>query len=262
MIKSDASNTQRADYGIDAPDVIRNLTIVGVGGPSLWFVVTFVIWRAHPDLPRGVLVLAGIGFNIGIVCIGMAIWMIWESKVGKLRTREQLLRRIEWKGTERVLDVGCGRGLMLIGAAKRLSTGRATGIDIWQAEDLSGNNPDSALENARREGVVERVDVRTADMRQMPFPENSFDVVVSRAAIHNLYKANDRVQAIREIARVLKPGGQALIDDIRHHGQYASVFMENGCTDVRNVGSRIVYVLLLLITFGGVRPATLVVRKS
>jgi len=40
-----------------------------------------------------------------------------------------------------VLDVGCGRGLLLIGAARRLTTGKAVGVDIWQAEDRVGNLP-------------------------------------------------------------------------------------------------------------------------
>jgi ubiquinone/menaquinone biosynthesis C-methylase UbiE len=80
--------------------------------------------------------------------------------------------------------------------------------------------------------------------------------------IHNLYKASDRDQAIREIARVLKPGGRAVIADIRHRRQYARSFSQNGCADLRKVGSIIVYVFFLLITFGSLRPATLIARKS
>jgi cyclopropane fatty-acyl-phospholipid synthase-like methyltransferase len=67
--------------------------------------------------------------------------MIWDSKVGKLWARDRLLDGLELRGDETVLDVGCGRGLLLIGAAKRLTTGKAPGVDIWQAEDLSGNLP-------------------------------------------------------------------------------------------------------------------------
>jgi ubiquinone/menaquinone biosynthesis C-methylase UbiE len=99
-------------------------------------------------------------------------------------------------------------------------------------------------------------------MRHIPFPDHTFDVVVSRAAIHNLYQAADRVQAISEIARVLKPGGRAVIDDIRHHLQYTTVFRENGCPEVLNVGSMVLYVFLAIITFGSLRPATLIVRKA
>jgi arsenite methyltransferase len=240
---------KRPDYGIDAPAVIRNLMIVAVAGIALG---TFLPIRA----------LAGMFFGTGLLCFGMMLWMVWESKIGKLRDRDRLLQRIEWNGDERVLDVGCGRGLVLVGAAKRLKAGKATGIDIWQAEDLTGNASDAVLENAKREGVGDRVEVHTADMRKMPFPDGTFDVIVSRAAIHNIYSAKDRADAIREIARVLRPGGQIVIDDIRHLHEYARIFAQNGCPDLRRAGSILTFLLFTILTFGSVRPATLLVRKS
>jgi arsenite methyltransferase len=252
---------KRPDYGIDAPVVVRNLFLVAVIGLSGWSIITIGVRSGWFSVPAYVLGFAGMGFGTGIVCALMGIWMVWESKVGKLRSRNRLLQRIPWTGSEHVLDVGCGRGLMLIGAAKRLTTGKATGIDIWQDEDLSGNRIEATLENVRCEVVADRVDVQTADMRRMPFPDSSFDVVLSRAVIHNLYKADERDQAIREIARVLKPGGRAVIEDIRHHKKYTRVFIENGCSEVRQERSIIVYWIWTLATFGSVRPAVLVVRK-
>jgi ubiquinone/menaquinone biosynthesis C-methylase UbiE len=191
----------------------------------------------------------------------MALWMLWTSRVSKVRDRERLLDRIPWTGTERVLDVGCGRGLMLVGAARRLTSGRATGIDIWQAEDLSGNRPEATLENARREGVADRVEVRTADMRKIPFGDGAFDVVVSSQAIHNIYDAAGRAQAIGEIARVLAPGGRVLLRDIRHLGDYRTVLASRGVADVRSLDSRLMTVFLALVTFGSLRPGTLLARK-
>src|SRR5262249_19076610 len=148
-------------------------------------------------------------------------YMYFASRTGKLAERDRLLDAIEWTGHEYVLDVGCGRGLLLIGAAKKLQDGRAVGIDVWNVEDLSGNRADVVLRNAELEGVRDRVNVQTADMRRLPFAAGIFDVIVSRAAIHNLYSGADRAVAIREIARVLKPGGQSVIADIRHHREYA-----------------------------------------
>ena len=254
--------TARPDYGIDAPAVVRNLFLTGLIGVSLWSVVTLLIKQGQVHIPGVILVLTGMALPTGILCTLMGFWMLWESRIGKLRDRERLLRRIDWTGHEQVLDVGCGRGLILTGAAKRLKTGKATGIDIWQAEDLTGNHSVATIENARREGVDDRVVVRTADMRQIPFGDNTFDVVVSRAAIHNIYSRDERASAIREIARVLKPGGQAVIEDIRHLHEYARVFSQNGCTDLRRAGSLATYVFFTLVTFGSLRPATLLVRKS
>jgi len=252
----------RPDYGIDAPGVVRNLFLVGIIGISAWALTLLGATSGQFAIPKPILVITGMGMTTGIGCSLMGAWMLWHSKVGKLRSRERLLDRIAWSGDEQVLDVGCGRGLIVIGAAKRLTTGRATGIDIWQAQDLTRNGPEAVLENARRERVAERVAVQTADVRNLPFVDDSFDIVVSNAVIHNLYKASDRDQAIREIARVLKPGGRALIEDIRHHRQYARTFSQNGCTDLRKVGSIIVYIFFMLITFGSLRPATLIARKS
>ncbi len=256
----------RADYGIDAPKVVRNLYIVGSVGLLVWFTTAVGFWSG-----RAIITVASVEINmelsrVGLGCaIGFLLtgsWMIWSSKVNKVKSRERLLDLISWKGDEQVLDLGCGRGLMLIGAAKRLTTGKATGIDIWQAEDLSGNGSEATLENARRESVENRVHIKTADIRQIPFADCTFDVVVSRAAIHNLYSANERAKVIREVARVLKPGGHAIIEDIRHLHEYAATFAQHGCSDVRLVGSRVVAVLATLITMGSIRPGTVFVRKA
>ncbi|MEO8190272.1 MAG: class I SAM-dependent methyltransferase [Acidobacteriota bacterium] len=257
----------RPDYGIDAPGVVRNLFIAG--GVCLAIAVT--VWLR---LWSGVLVtpsVAGvqIRFPLGaatswaaLALLAMATWMIWESLVGKIRGREKLLDQISWNGNEEVLDVGCGRGLMLIGAAKRLTSGGlATGVDIWQSEDLSGNRPEAALENAQREGVEDRVRVKTADMRKLPFPNDSFHVVLSSVAIHNIYSVEGRGEAISEIARVLRPGGQALIDDIRHGREYAAAFARSGC-EASSTGSRLGSLVLTLVTFGSLRPVTLLARKK
>jgi arsenite methyltransferase len=253
-----SSTSSQADYGIDAPYVIRNLLIGAAAALLLFLSMAFGVWSGRVGPVR----FGAAGFLVMAIALGVsAFGMWWGSRFGKVREREKLLSNISFRGDEQVLDVGCGRGLLLIGAAKRLTTGTATGIDIWQTEDLSGNRPDATLENTRREGVAERVKIETADMRKMPFADGTFDVIVSRAAIHNLYAAADRASAVREIVRVLKPGGLAVIDDIRHFRQYAAIFTENGC-DVRRINSVAVSMLWTIVTFGSLYPATLLVRKS
>ncbi len=247
----------RPNYGIDAPGVVRNLFLAGGAGLVLGGTALLDLWPG--DALNATLAGIGLGCGLGFTITGLA--MLWYSKFGKLRARERLLDHIAWRGDEAVLDVGCGRGLMLVGAAKRLSTGKATGIDIWQGEDLSGNRMEATVENARREGVLSRVQVQTADMRRLPFPDGSFDIVVSCAAIHNLYHRQDREQAIREIARVLKADGQVLIADVRHLDEYAETLQEHGC-ECRRIEAAWKRVLAALITWGAVRPGTLLGRKT
>lgn len=252
---------QRPNYGIDAPGVIRNLLIVAILGLATFIAWLLNLWNTTMWIALGLIPLMWTGLGCGL----MAIWMMYDSRVGKVRERERHLDRIApWRGDEVVLDVGCGRGLFLIGAAKRLDAsrgGRAVGIDLWQAEDLSGNNPAAPIENARIEGVADRVEVKTADARRLPFADASFDVVVSSMALHNIYNAGERQTAAREIARVLKPNGRVLIVDIRHSTQYAATLRDAG---LRRAGYRkgIISYLLMLITFGSLRPGVVTGTKD
>jgi arsenite methyltransferase len=249
-------DTRRPNYGLDAPVAVRNLLIVAA--LEIISLVTLLsgVWSKQ-DL------IATIAFPLigsGLGCGAMGLWMIYDSKIGKVREREEYLDKIAWRGDERVLDVGCGLGLFLIGAAKRLSTGRAVGIDKWQAEDLSGNNAAGALNNAIIEGVADKVEVHTGDARQLPFDNASFDVVLSSMALHNIYNAGERQTAVCEIARVLKSGGRVLIVDVRHTRQYAATLRDAGL-DARCVQG-LVWYLLTVITFGLVQCGHVTGSKS
>ena len=131
---------------------------------------------------------------------------------GKLRVWERELDQAGLKGNERLLDLGCGRGAVLIAAARRLPTGLAVGADLW-TKDQSGNRPEATLANAAAAGVADRVEVHTADMTAVPFADDSFDVVTSAMAIHNIPSPEGRYRAVDEAMRVLRPGGQLLIAD-------------------------------------------------
>jgi len=244
------------NYGIDAPLAVRNLLIVAALGVLSLITRLFGVW-SREDL---IAVIARPLMAVGLSCGAMALWMIYDSKIGKMRERERYLDKIAWRGDERVLDVGCGLGLFLIGAAKRLSTGRAVGIDKWQQEDLSGNNAAGTLSNAMIEGVAEKVEVHTGDARKLPFDEASFNVVLSSMALHNIYNAGERQTAVREIARVLKSGGRVLIVDVRHTRQYAATLRDAGL-DARCVQG-IVSHLLTVITFGSIQIGYVIGSKA
>jgi len=208
----------KANYGIDAPTVLRNLlTAAAVGMIGGLVLLRYVGPIGRPFLSMG----SGCGLG--------ALLLLWSSLVGKFRARDALLNAVPWRGDEQVLDVGCGHGMMLIGAAKRLSSGRAIGIDIWQDVDQANNSAAAARRNAELEGVS--VDVRDGDARRIPFDGAAFDVVVSSLVLHNIYNASEREQALGEIARVQKPGGHAAIFDVRH--AYDRFFERNGFTIVK-----------------------------
>jgi SAM-dependent methyltransferase len=214
----------KPDYGIDAPNVIRNLFIAGVACVVVaLFFPKVTIGQVTFILNPGLLYSAG-------WCFLPAVLMLAYAKAGKFRHRDRMLAKVSWTGAETVLDVGAGRGLLLIGAAKRLTTGHAIGIDIWNTEDLSGNSPQALLENIALEGVESQTEIKSEDARKMTFSGGTFDIVLSNLCLHNIYQQAGRAQACGEISRVLKPGGIAVISDFRHIREYATAFTACGLT--------------------------------
>ncbi len=224
------SDSLKPDYGIDAPVVLRRLIILGVVGVLLALLVRPLLENAAPSWFESA---AGTAGKIGIGCLIVAGMLFWGSKVTKFRMRDRVLDSIPWRGDEHVLDVGCGHGLMLIGAAKRAVSGRAVGVDVWREYDQADNKAAVPLANARIEDVAGRVDVRDGDARELPFEDESFDVVVSSLAIHNIDEKREREQAIREMVRVLKPGGHIGVLDILRSYEYARVLRDAEFDDVK-----------------------------
>ena len=103
----------------------------------------------------------------------------------------------------KVLEVAPGPGFFAIELAK-IGKYEITGLDI------SKSFVDIAKGNAQQEHV--EVDFREGNVSQMPFAEASFDFLLCRAAFKNF---SDPVGALREMRRVLKPGGRALVIDLR-----------------------------------------------
>jgi arsenite methyltransferase len=218
---------ERLDYGIDAPAYLKKYAILAV--------ITAVI-----TVSLGVAGFVFYALIVGFLCAWNTFWALtWilGNKIGKLRARDAIISRITWRGDEQVLDVGCGHGLLLVAAAKKLTTGHAIGIDIWSQADQYDNCPENTARNARIEGVADRVGIRTCDARKLDFEDESFDVVLTSAALHSIREKSKRDEAIREIIRVLKPGGQVAIYDIFHISEYQQLFLESGMEQIKHWGT-------------------------
>ncbi len=183
MAEAVAGNPPKPDYGQDAPVVVKRMFTRGAWAIGVAILMYAVNHEQYPEVSASILTVLGI---IGAIFWGQGAFMIWSSRVAKLALRDRLLDSVQFKGDEKVLDVGCGRGLLLIGAAKRLKSGKATGIDIWNQADQSGNSADATRQNAKIEGVSDRVRIENGDARKLVYPDNHYDVVVSTLAIHNI----------------------------------------------------------------------------
>jgi arsenite methyltransferase len=231
---------RRGAYGIGAPYAPL---LLALGGACMLALLVWNLWHSEgvAVIPYR-MTIAALGFGSFWLFLNAGIF-VYATRAGKFTVWADLLDRLDLKGDERLLDIGCGRGAVLLMAAQRLPRGRAVGIDVWSTKDQSGNAERVTLQNAALEGVADRIELHTADMRQLPFDDGSFDVVVSSLAIHNVPGADERARALREAARVLKKGGKLAIADIRHTHVYASELEACGLkiTERRSLGVRFWY---------------------
>jgi SAM-dependent methyltransferase len=218
---------RRGAYGFDAPLVPVILGLVGLAFVTLGMAS---VWLWHAAGWAVVNVVYGMFMLLSAACY------LHTTRRGKFAVWAKVLAELPLRGDERALDLGCGRGAVLLMAAQLLPQGKAIGVDLWKLRDQSGNAPEVPLRNAEREGVADRVEVRTADLTTLPFADASFDLVLSSLAIHNIGDAAGRAKALDEAVRVLKPGGRLLIADILFAAAYARQLREHGMADVAVCG--------------------------
>jgi arsenite methyltransferase len=212
----------RARYGVDG----------GYGGIAVFLLAGAGLLAGERWASRRSKRLVSSLAKVGALAVaGVAASYFYSTGPGKLSVWKGLLDELDLRGDEQALDIGCGRGAVLISAAHRLPQGRATGVDIWRLRDQTGNTRAAAERNAIVEGVSERVEFATADARDLPFPPGSFDVVLSNLALSNIQGSEERARALREAVRVLRPGGRMRVIDDRAD-RYAPVLQAAGCVNV------------------------------
>jgi arsenite methyltransferase len=195
------------DYALRVPSHLLVLLGAGVLGGALGLGL-LVAAPTVPALIGAFLLLLG----LLSAAFGLALGVITSPRL-RAGARRRMLEAIDWRGDEQVLDVGCGNGFLLVEVARRLTSGKATGIDLWKA-GAGDQTAEAAWRNARLEGVAERVDVQNVDARAMPFADHTFDVIVSSLMLHHAGGGADRERVLREMTRVLKPGGTLLLYDV------------------------------------------------
>jgi len=123
----------------------------------------------------------------------------WQPVIPTLQTHFGL------DGDSSLLDVGCAKGFMLHDLAELIPGIKVAGVDV------SSYAVEHAIEDMRPF-------VQVADARELPFPDKSFDVVISINTVHNLERA-DLAQALREIERVARKGSFVTVDAYRDEGE-------------------------------------------
>lgn len=143
-------------------------------------------------------------------------------------------------GEGRILDLGAGSGRATLMAALARPRARVVALDKFaEGYGIDGNRPDRLEANLRTAGVGDRVEIRSGDMRELPFPDASFDAALSAYAMDHLSRDGFR-SALAETARVLRPGGQFLFFTV-HRDLYLKIaypFLHGGYYGPRPAADR------------------------
>lgn len=162
----------------------------------------------------------GLDSPMGLLASNIAAPLyLYASLKGKHDLWDSLLKSLSDSDFEGpALDMGCGRGMVLLKVAQRKkaiqSRSPAFAIDIFNTSDQSGNAPEATYANAASLEVLDNVVLHTASFtEELPFADGVFALVTSSLALHNV-DIEGRQQAIRGLARVCRPGGKVLIVDL------------------------------------------------
>ena len=125
---------------------------------------------------------------------------------------DELIARIRWDGKGEALDIGCGSGYLSIYIARKFPDARVTGIDYWGG--AWAYSKAQCENNAAAEGVGNRTSYARASASKIPYPDESFDLVVSNMVFHEVADTRDKRALILEALRVLKKGGAFVFQDL------------------------------------------------
>jgi SAM-dependent methyltransferase len=139
---------------------------------------------------------------------------LFSPKGGNLqdRIRGLVLENMDWNGEGQFLDIGCGSAALTIELAQKYPAARGIGIDSWGGKwEYSKRTCEM---NAAIEQVSERVTFQKASAAALPFEDGSMDAVVSNLVFHEVGGVKDKRELLREALRVVKKGGQFVIQDL------------------------------------------------
>ena len=227
----------KIDYGIDAPEIIKNRTI----GSIVFLIISVGVYLFFRDSIYYLRIfVTSIFILLSISLLTTVVLMILSSKLGKQKESDRIIEMLKIKGNEKVLDAGCGRGLYLIKIAKKLNTGKVTGMDIW-SNDLSSNSRKNTLDNIKLENVTKKTEIKTGNLALMPFENNIFDIVISSFVINNILQFEKRKKALIEITRVLKEDGKLCIIDMRNIEEYVEILKKNNIQNITITKTKYLY---------------------
>jgi SAM-dependent methyltransferase len=214
------------EYGIDAPYVP---VLSGVGAIAL---------VAYSFVQVGF--TRSISLALAALLFAQVASYMYTTTRGKFAVWQSICDQLAEPRDGRILDVGCGRGMVVITALCEWPAATAVGIDLWRSRDQTGNDPAATTRNATLNGVADRLELLTQDMAELNVGSDAFDYVFANVAIQNVKDRDARRKTIEGMYAATRPGGEIRIVDIQYVKQYADDLRACGAVDVtvRSLGPK------------------------
>ena len=210
---------KKAEYGYVAWKYFACMGIIGMAGLMVLF-----LRGSTSGIVRPLLLIIGAPVAFVGLYVGASYLYLYPTVYRTRPGSNPIGETVRETGLRdpRVLDVGCGTGRVSIQVAKALKTSHVTGVDIY--EGVSGNSPDIARRNAEIEGVADRVKFSYGNAMELPFDDDTFDVVTMGSVLHEMHGPEDQAKALREVVRVLRPGGRFVtLELVRNWKMYVTL---------------------------------------
>ena len=227
-------NIRLGTHGEDYGSWMSNPVFYIIGGITALAVVLAVLSFSVFHIT----VLGALFSVVAAALMALLVWITWirrQYAFGGGGIMEQVhrvvLSHLDYDGQGSLLEVGCGSGALAIRAALTWPKAKVIGVDYWGAV----YNYSKALceKNAASEGVASRCVFQHGDAKQLDFPDESFDVVISNYVYHNVMGA-DMQKLLLESLRVLKKGGVFALNDDMKQKMYGD--MEGFAQKLRDMG--------------------------
>jgi len=190
---------KKPEYGLYVGySIIITLLVLGIAGLIL-FIFGFNV-ASYLNI-----IFWTIGALLIVTCLWPGIGMLSTNR-SMQKGKELHFDFLKKANNAKILDCGCGTGRHAIPLAKQMSKGSfLTGIDIYDTQSISVNSLQRVQKNAEIEGVSDRTKFTVGSVADIPFDNETFDIVTCMGVMHEVGKLKSK--AFQEIHRVLKPEG-------------------------------------------------------